>query len=463
MLLTNTDTIVAISTPRGAGAIGVVRLSGPKAISIANRFFQTKNLLKAKGYSLHFGKIIQENGSVLDECIVSIYRTPQSYTREDMVEFSCHGSDYILEKLVQMLLLAGARIAEQGEFTKRAFLNGQLDLSQAEAVADLIAAQSASQHQMAINQLRGGISELIEKLRTDLIKFASLIELENDFGEEDVEFVDRKELKIKLGKIQKIVQELCDSFALGNAVKQGVPVAIVGAPNVGKSTLLNALLREQKAIVSPIPGTTRDVVEDTLQIEGTLFRFMDTAGLRETSDTIENMGIERTKDRIRKAQVVLFVAELSEDYKSIAQAFRTLDLHKDQMAIILLNKTDLYKHTCHQFDIEEAVSTATGRKKVLSICAKNGQGVKELKHVLSKMFKHNKTSSLVITNARHYQELIITQQHLAKAFTALEQNLPTDLIALDLRYAMNALGNISGKIYTDDLLDVIFRDFCIGK
>ncbi len=459
-----TDTIVALSTPSGEGALGVVRLSGPDARRIADRIFCGKDLLQVPSHTIHYGTIRTSGGKILDECLVSVFIAPRSYTKEDMVEFSCHGSSYILEGLVRLLITEGARYAEPGEFTKRAFLHGQLDLSQAEAVAELIAADTGAQHRVALSQLRGGISDRIKNLRSRLIKFASLIELENDFSEEDVEFADRTALKDLVTELMDFVQPLIRSFAYGNALKKGVAVAIVGAPNVGKSTLLNALLQEEKAIVSAIPGTTRDVIEDSIRIDGILYRFIDTAGLRSTEDEIEAQGIRRSYEQITKADIVLYMSVVDEDTHELAARFKELNLSADQKAIILLNKADQYKHLCHRYDIQESVSSLCGRRETLLMSAKRGDGLDSLKQLLVDLVRSDHLSDqMVITNLRHYEALRNTLQSLQAVQEGLSNDLPSDLIALDLRHAMHALGTISGEIYSDDLLDSIFRDFCIGK
>ncbi len=458
------DTIVALSTPPGVGAIGVIRLSGSDAIEIVSQAFHGSDLCKAEGYTVHFGKLIDDSGRIVDECLATVFRAPRSYTKEDTVEISCHGSPYIIDQVIQLFLRKGVRLAERGEFTKRAFLHGQLDLSQAEAVADLIAADSAGSHDLAMKQLRGRISTDIAELRTRLIKFASLIELENDFGEEDVTFANRKDLRQLVEDIQQTIAPLIASFAYGNAIKKGVPVAIVGETNVGKSTLLNALLQEEKAIVSDIAGTTRDVIEDTMVIDDILFRFVDTAGIRETTDTIESLGIARTMEQVTKAKIVLYMAVLDEDHQQIVAQYKALDIGPDQQSIIILNKADQYHHSCHSYDIEEAVSTLTGRVKTLIISAKNNTGINALKSELVTMIRSQKPSEdTVLTNLRHFEAMRDTQSSLTDVLRALDTDLPSDLIAIDIRHAMNALGAISGEIYTDDLLDSIFRDFCIGK
>jgi tRNA modification GTPase len=459
------DTIIAIATPPGSGAIGIIRLSGPEAINLADRFFYGKNLTLAEANTVHYGKIKGPDDVILDECVATIFKAPRSYTREDVVEFSCHGSEYILSNVMQLFLAHGARMAEPGEYTMRAYLNGQLDLTQAEAVADLISAKSQSQHQIAMHQLRGGFSKMIQELRSELIEFASLIELENDFGEEDVEFADRIKLKNLVTSILKKIETLRASFSYGNVVKEGVPVAIIGHPNAGKSTLLNNLLNEEKAIVSSIAGTTRDLIEDTIVIKGTSYRFIDTAGLRDTQDEIESIGIERAMEQIDKASIVLFLAEISDDFKKIVADFNKLKLPRNKKALILLTKSDLYDHTCHSYDLEESVSTLTGRTPTLLISAEKNKNIDKLKTHLDKMVKsmnvnHNE---VVISSLRHYQSLTETSNSLNSVINSLENKLPSDMMALDIRHALHHLGEISGEIQTNDLLDSIFSNFCIGK
>jgi len=459
------DTIIAISTPPGLGAIGIIRLSGPKSISIADQFFYGKNLTKVQGNTVHYGKIKNREELILDECVATVFKAPRSYTKEDVVEFSCHGSDYILSEIIKLFLSTDVRFAEPGEFTMRSYLNGQMDLTQAEAVADLIASKSKAQHAIAMNQLRGGFSTLLKDIRKRLIKFASLIELENDFGEEDVEFANRSELLDLVKDILKTIDKVKGSFNYGNALKEGIPVAIVGHPNAGKSTLLNVLLNEDKAIVSPIAGTTRDVIEDTITIDGILYRFIDTAGLRQTDDEIESLGIERTKDQITKAKIILFLAEVKEDYKSIVVDFKKLSLEDQKKAIIVLTKSDLYDHTCHSYDIEESVSTLTGRNPTLLVSSQNNKNIDQLISLLKSNVKTlaEHEQDVIISNLRHYQALDQTSESLHKVIDGLDNQLPSDIVALDIRYALHHLGEITGEIQTDDLLDSIFRDFCIGK
>lgn len=459
----NSAPIIALATPVGSGAIGVVRISGDGCIPIVDRFFSNR-LRDKKGHTVHFGKLTNEKDEIIDECLVTLFRAPRSYTREESVEISCHGSSYIINEIIQLFLRNGIRHANPGEFTMRAFLNGQLDLSQAEAVADLIAADSKAAHDMAIHQLRGGFSVMIQNLRQKLIKFASLIELENDFGEEDVEFADRTELVQLVQTNIDMIEELRISFGLGNALKKGVSVAIIGKPNVGKSTLLNALLNESKAIVSEVPGTTRDVIEDTIQIEGILFRFIDTAGLRDTKDKVESIGIERTHEQISKAQIILFVTEIQEDHKAIVAEYTSLNLDKDQIAIIVLNKSDDF-HGCHMYDVEEAVSTMLKRLPVIAISAKENLHIDKLKTTLVSNINEGNinTQGLIISNARHYDMLTRSSESLQSVIQGLQQGVPSDMVAIDIRHALHHLGMISGEISTDDLLDSIFRDFCIGK
>lgn len=457
------NTIVALSTPRGEGAIGVIRISGPKAIDICDTYFFGKNLLKASPNTVHYGKIKNDEGRIIDECVATLFKAPRSYTKEDVVEISCHGSAYIIQELMALFVRAGARLAEPGEFTMRAFLNGQLDLSQAEGVADLIASNSEAQHRLALQQMRGGISKVIQALREKLIEFASLIELENDFSEEDVEFADRTKLKSLVATIQNTIQELRLSFSNGNAIKDGVPVAIVGNPNVGKSTLLNALLNENKAIVSDIPGTTRDVIEDTIVIDGIMFRFIDTAGLRSTDDVVETMGIEKTHQQIEKARILIYMAEIQEDYKTIVDDFKAV-ADVSASSIIVLNKTDTF-HTCHSYDIEEAISTTLNRMPVIGISAKEKINLDKLQSLIIEMVGNMKgdTNQVTVSNLRHYESLVNADNALTSVMAGLDNDIPSDLIAIDIRDALYHLGLISGDISTDDLLSSIFSNFCIGK
>ena len=446
------DTICARATAVGIGAIAVIRISGPEAISIVSKCF-SKSLAKVDSHTVHFGIFKSANGVALDEVLVTVFRHGKSFTGEESIEVSCHGSPYVQQQILDALVSSGCRMANPGEFTQRAFLNGKMDLSQAEAVADLIAAQSKKAHRIALNQLKGNLSSDLKVLREELISFASLIELELDFSEEDVEFADRSQLKDLVSKVLETVNKLSSSFALGNALKSGVPVAIVGAPNTGKSTLLNQLLGEDRAIVSDEAGTTRDVIEETLNIDGILFRLIDTAGIRETNQNIEAMGIERSQQKIKEASIVLCLADASnENNLSETQTWSSelTEIHPDKEIILLSNKSDL---------IENEV------KEGISLSAKEGIGIDALKAemvkaVVGEMDLENDT---IIANARHHEALIKTAEALEKANTGLHDGTTGDFIAMDIRQAMFHLGSITGDISTDDLLGNIFSKFCIGK
>ncbi len=457
------DDIIAIATPSGQGAIGIIRLSGPNCISIVDTFFRGKNLSQVEGNTIHYGKIVDHQDQILDECLASVFRAPRSYTKEDVVELSCHGSSYILKAIVKLFIHEGVRHARPGEFTMRAFVNGQVDLPRAEAICDLINSETASQHQIAMNQMRGGFSKSLGELKENLIEFASLLELENDFGEEDVEFADRSQLSNLISTAHRETAELIRSFDYGNAIKNGIAVSIIGKPNVGKSTLLNALLKDDKAIISDIPGTTRDVIEDMMIIEGMKFRFLDTAGIRDTTDTIESIGIAKTYESISKSNIILYVTEISEDHKSIVEEAKSIELKPDQQLIILLNKTDTF-HTCHRYDIEEAVSTLT-KNKCLAISAKNNEGIDQLKDALTQSIKlNNPSSQTIVSNLRHYESLSQLHTHLQSITDGLSnQYVSSDLLAIDIRHALHHIGELTGTISTDDLLDNIFNNFCIGK
>lgn len=458
------DDIIAISTPSGSGAIGIIRLSGPQCVEIVDKFFFGARLSKAEGNSVHYGKLKDTEGSILDECLATVFRAPRSYTKEDVIELSCHGSPYILKSIMELFLSQGVRMAKAGEFTMRAFLNGQMDLIQAEAVADLIASETRSQHDIAIHQMRGGFSDTISDLREQLIHFASMLELENDFGEEDVEFADKAQLKALADKALKQINILIESFSYGNALKQGIPVTIIGRPNVGKSTLLNTLLQEDKAIISNIPGTTRDVIEDTININGILFRFVDTAGLRETDDEIESIGISKTYQKIDDAKIILYMDELSEDHGAIVERYKSLNLPDRPLKVILLSKADTF-HACHMYDVEEAVSTQLNRTKTISISSTNGKGIDDIKNVIVSYAQNMKSnaSDVVVTNLRHYEALQNINTSLTKVSDGIDAGISSDFIAMDIRHALHYIGEISGTVSTDDLLENIFRNFCIGK
>ncbi len=451
------DTIVALATPAGVGAIGVIRLSGPKAISLVNSVFKSKDLSKQASHTLHYGRI-EDDGRVFDEVVVSLYIAPKSYTKEDVVEISCHGSPFIQESIIQLFVEKGARLAKAGEFTQRAFMHGAFDLAQAEAVADVIAADSAAAQAAALHQLRGGFSNELAVLREQLIHFASLIELELDFGEEDVEFADRKDLEDLVSQLLQAIRPLVASFRAGNAIKNGVATVIVGKPNAGKSTLLNALLNEERAIVSDIAGTTRDSLEDTWVLGGIKFRLIDTAGLRETEDVIEAMGVKRTQAWVKKAQVVIYLADaLTETPAGYVEAISALG-EIDIPVIKLLNKVDQVN------DIQVAAFKSV-IPELIEISAKNRIGLGDLEKALLDIVGLDQVSTggTLVTNLRHYQHLLQTQETLESVLRGLRVGLTGDLIAQDLRYALHDLGEITGQISNDDLLKNIFGKFCIGK
>lgn len=450
-----TDTIVALATPAGVGAIGVIRLSGDRAIEIVNAVFKPKDLSTQPTHTIHYGRI-ESKGRVYDEVVASLYIAPRSYTKENVVEISCHGSPFIQESILQLFVEQGARFARPGEFTQRAFLNGAFDLAQAEAVADVIAADSAAAQNAALHQLRGGFSKELAALREELIHFASLIELELDFGEEDVEFADRKDLEALVNQLLKNIRPLVSSFRAGNAVKNGVATVIVGKPNAGKSTLLNALLNEDRAIVSDIAGTTRDSLEDEWTLGGIKFRLVDTAGLRETSDVIEALGVERTQAWVKKAQVVIYMADAtSETPDGLAAGVEALGALEIPV-IKLLNKVD---------QIADLSAFQSAIPDLIPISAKNRDGLNDLETALLNVVGLDQvsTNGTLVTNLRHYQQLLQTQETLEGILNALKTGLTGDLIAQDLRYALHYLGEITGQISNDDLLKNIFGKFCIGK
>jgi len=459
------DTIVALATASGAGAVAIIRLSGKDAIAIADSCFKSvtkhKSLTNQKTHTIHLGHIMDDKRTI-DQVLVSVFKNPNSYTGEDVVEVSCHGSVYIQQEIIQLFLRQGCRMANAGEFTLRSFLNGKLDLSQAEAVADLISSDNEASHQIAMQQMRGGFSSEIAKLRAELMNFASLIELELDFAEEDVEFADRKQFKDLVEKITFVLKRLIDSFAVGNVIKNGIPVAIVGEPNVGKSTLLNALLNEERAIVSDIAGTTRDTIEDELVIEGIGFRFIDTAGIRETKDVVESIGIKKTFEKMEQAQVVVLLFS-AEEFKTESQRL-TIEIEKIKNKfplkplVIIANKIDTLTPT-----EVDALKVQFDGVHVLS--AKTGQGVEELKNKLigfvnTGALRNNET---IVTNTRHYDSLLKAFEEIQKVKAGLEMGLSGDLMAIDIRQALYHFGEITGEITSDDLLGNIFANFCIGK
>lgn len=445
------ETIVALATPPGIGAIGVIRLSGSKAIEITDKIFKGKKLTEQPSHTIHFGKIM-DGEKALDEVVVSLYKTPKSYTGEDVVEISGHGSQYILEQIINLCVANGAQMAKAGEFTQRAFLNGKLDLAQAEAVADLIASQSGAAQQAAMHNLRGGFSDELKAMREQLIKFSALIELELDFSQEDVEFADRTQFYKLLDELQETAKRLADSFKLGNVIRNGVSVAIIGKPNAGKSTLLNALLNEERAIVSDIAGTTRDTIEETLNINGILFRLIDTAGIREhTVDVIENMGMQRSLDTMKRADVVVYLYDVNTT--TAAEIKEQVELfEKEGIKYVLVgNKIDTYTQ-----------ETYNG---VIHISAKNKDNINSLKQALYKLVIEGEinTEGTIITNTRHYASLQEVLKSLADIKSGLDNHIASDLVALDIRRCLFYLGEITGEVTTEDKLDYIFSKFCIGK
>ena len=462
------DTIVALATATGVGAISVIRLSGKEAIELSDKVFKTlsgKLLSEAPSHTVHLGTIKSEN-QVIDECLATIFKGKKSYTGEPVVEFSCHGSAYITQEVIKLCLANGARLAEAGEFTKRAFLNGKLALNQAEAVADLIASDSKASHQVALQQMRGGFTSEIEDLRQELLNFASLIELELDFSEEDVEFADRSQFEQLLKRIKTTLQTLIQSFSAGNAIKNGIPVAIVGKPNAGKSTLLNTLLNEERAIVSDIAGTTRDTIEETLHIDGFTFRFIDTAGIRDTKDQIEAIGVEKAKEKIKKAQLILYLYNEKENTTDEVIHFVTENYHKEAKFILLHNKIEDLQEGIPPFDNEILASIPEEYIfSQLRISAKENINIDELKKILSLYVKNLSPSAgnTIITNIRHYEALNNALQALEKVEEGMQIHLSGDLLAIDIRETLYHLGSITGAVSNDELLGNIFSRFCIGK
>ncbi|WP_077921400.1 tRNA uridine-5-carboxymethylaminomethyl(34) synthesis GTPase MnmE [Spirosoma sp. 209] len=459
------DPIAALATAPGIGAIAVIRVSGQDAISITNRFFRGRDLTRQASHTAHFGTLRNRpdasgEETIIDEVLVTIFRAPRSFTKEDVVEISCHGSEFIIQQILRRLTEEGVRLARPGEFTQRAFLNGQFDLVQAEAVADLIASDSDASHRAALTQLRGGFSRQLKTLRQQLIDFVALVELELDFGEEDVEFAHRDQLRQLMLDIRRVLHPLIESFSTGNAIKNGVPTVIVGKPNAGKSTLLNALLNEEKAIVSDIPGTTRDVIEDELFIDGIRFRLIDTAGLRQATDTIEAIGIERTQQKMRDASLVIYLFDglniAPTDLRDAVAEVRT----SGKPYLLIGNKLDAID-AGRKEELEGIAS-----EPIVWISAARHTHLDELKAALSARVRTDaavQTGSAVVTNARHYEHLTGTDNALARALTGLDTGVTPDWLAMDLRVALQHLGELTGEITTDDLLDSIFSKFCIGK
>ena len=497
MYLRNDDTICAPATVPGTGAISVIRVSGPDALRIADKVIDCRHgsISESKGYTIRFGNISDADGRLIDEVLASVFRAPKSYTGEDSVEISCHASSYIVSEIMSLLYAAGARAAEPGEFTQRAYLNGKMDLAQAEAVADVIASQNEAAHRIAFKQMKGRFSSELRDMRSELLELVSLMELELDFSEEEVEFADRSRLDSLLVNITSHVSRLIDSFRLGNAIKNGVPVAIAGATNTGKSTLLNALLGEDRAIVSDIHGTTRDTIEETLNIDGVLFRFIDTAGLRKTSEVVEKIGIERTFKKISEASIVLGMVDLTRDIETTLDTISDILLKVDsssQDLVILLNKTDICEVNKNVSTINNIVSfienkgfktrlvkveeksgtenhldrnTAKYIINILPISAKTGSGIGTLRELLASTQRDllGDSDTTLVTNQRHVQALTDARTSLLRVRDGLASGLPTDLAAQDIREAIYHIGSIVGEISTDEVLGNIFRNFCIGK
>ena len=466
------DTICAISTPPGSGAIAIIRLAGPEAIHISDQIFRpagkNKKLKDCAANSVHYGNIT--NGETdIDEVVVTLFRAPHSFTGEDIIEISCHGSPYIQQKILQIITDHGGRLAKPGEFTQRAFLNGKMDLSQAEGVADLIAARSEAARRVALKQMKGGFSGELINLRSKLLEFTSLIELELDFSEEDVEFADRSQLISLVDQIDRVLKKLIDSFSLGNAIKNGIPVAIVGHTNAGKSTLLNALLQEERAIVTDVHGTTRDAIEDVMNIEGITFRFIDTAGIRETIDKVENMGIALTYSKIKQASIIILMMDVRDEDEKIHQAVASVKEHmneNDQKLIVVINKTDLSTPE----EIEKRFSghsfrELTGTDAIVPLSAQNHT---HLDHLTRELLNSVNTESVdqnevVVTNVRHYEALKNAREGILRTREGLENGISGDFLAQDIREVLHYLGEITGQISTDEVLGNIFKNFCIGK
>ncbi|MBT5699174.1 MAG: tRNA uridine-5-carboxymethylaminomethyl(34) synthesis GTPase MnmE [Flavobacteriales bacterium] len=443
------DTICAITTGGGMSAIAIIRISGSKAIEITNSVFN-KEISESKTHTLHFGDFIDDK-EVVDEVLVSVFRGSKSFTGEESIEISCHGSVYIQNKIIQILIKNGCRLATAGEFSMRAFKNGKLDLTQAESVTDLIESESEAAHKTALNQLKGGVSGKLKELRSQLIDFASLIELELDFSEEDVEFADREKFNDLLKNIKSELEKLIQSFKLGNSIKNGIPVTILGAPNVGKSTLLNCLLNEDKAIVSDIAGTTRDAIEDTLIIEGYNFRFIDTAGIRKTTDTIENLGIEKTLEKANKSEIILFTIDASQELESQIMELNKVRKDNREKILVIVNKID--------------VSDIDLKEDYIAISAKNGEGISALQNKLLNFINTEKISEndSIVSNLRHYEQLQLTLHEINSIINGMQNNISGDLLSINIRQALFHLGSITGEVTTDDLLGNIFGKFCIGK
>jgi len=460
------DTIIALATPAGVGAISIIRLSGENAIHFVEANFKSirknKSLLNQKTHTIHLGHII-ENNIILDEVLVSVFKNPNSYTGENIVEISCHGSSFIQQEIIQLFLKKGCRIADNGEFTMRAFLNGKMDLSQAEAVADVIASNSAASHQMAIQQMRGGITNELKELRVQLLDFAALIELELDFSGEDVEFADRAKFRELVAKITFVLKRLIDSFSFGNAMKNGIPVAIIGEPNVGKSTLLNSILNEEKAIVSDIAGTTRDAIEDEIIIDGVAFRFIDTAGIRETKDIIESIGIKKAYEKADNAQLIIFLIDANKFDKNKNQFLAEIEIIKtrfpNKRVLVIANKIDT-------LSAAETTTLQSEIENLILLSAKNKTGIETLKSELTSLVNIGALSNneTIVTNSRHFEALTNALMAISSVQEGIDLEISTDLFSIDIRECLRHLGNITGEYDVDkDILGHIFGNFCIGK
>ena len=462
----NSDTICAVSTAPGTGGVAIIRISGDQAVAICDTLFvpirQSKRLLTQPAYSLTYGSIMQGE-ELIDDVLVSLFRNPHSFTGEDTVEITCHGSIYIQQQIMQLLITNGCRTADPGEFTQRAFLNGKMDLSQAEAVADLIASTSAGTHKLAMSQMRGGFSNELTKLRAQLLDFTSLIELELDFSEEDVEFADRSNLRVLATSIEHLISKLANSFSVGNVIKNGVPVAIIGETNAGKSTLLNYLLNEEKAIVSDIHGTTRDVIEDTINIAGTTFRFIDTAGIRETTDAIETIGIERTFQKLDQASIVLWVIDLNTPIDQIEALSQKLQSKlKDKQLILVFNKVDLLTPAMLA-EKQDVLSTLAAERLFISAQSRSNMDALQQLLINAANLPQIGQNDIIVTNLRHYEALVHAQEAITRVIEGLMANISGDFLSMDIRECMHYLGIITGNIGNEEILGNIFSKFCVGK
>lgn len=460
------DTICAVSTAPGVGGIAVIRVSGTEAIAIVAKCWRGVDLANVASHTAHFGRIVEANGEIIDEVVATTFRAPATFTGEDIIEISCHGSLWIQQQIMNRLINCGCRVATGGEFTQRAFLNGKIDLSQAEAIADVIASSSKASHRVAINQMRGGFSRELNMLREQLLEFVSLIELELDFSEEEVEFADRNRLAILAQNINNVITRLADSFSVGNAIKNGVPVAIVGETNAGKSTLLNYLLHDDRALVSNIHGTTRDVIEDTITIAGTMFRFIDTAGIRDTSDEIESMGIKRTFKKLSEASIAMWVIDGVSQLINLRAMSKNIIPHvQGKSLIVVVNKVDMLSNTqisSIKSTLSDILPTDT---QMLFISAKQGDNIQQLEHCLvsTAHLPANDSSEVIVTNTRHYDALVKAGAAISRAIEGLNSGISGDFVSQDIRECMHYLGEITGTITTTDILTTIFSRFCIGK